>query len=483
MLRLFAISCVVGVAATVTSAPSDVAGDAAKGAKAARTDAPSHYVEESGLPESFMQQLRLLQQKRQVLHTASEYLESAGHIAGAAKPAALAAQEDPPVAATAPTTYTDANGTKFWLHMDFKVPLNWGKWRDPHTQKVTTVWTVQGPRGAAGPQGPVGLMGPPGPPGPPGANAVHDEVDWSQAKGPPGPPGLQGPDGDPGLRGMEGPQGMEGDVGQTMQFGAAHIARIESLMIALTKSLDRAVELDRIASEVIGRRMSALEVHVQHLEHTQAQNQALIDLARKQVQERDPAELKKVIDAGEEVNATARQLLQQDEQIKNRSEALKNEILNINEKGAMDLSSGVKEGEFSSGGRAGPAAYASTQAAPHVGSQLGPPLPHPAFAPIQQGAPLGPPMMQPPMMQPGGPPMQQGPPVQPGFQRLQGPPWQPPLQPPLQQMPPPQHMYTQPGKPARPPGPDPRMPAPVQPLASVSAAWQPPPQQQPPPPR
>lgn len=345
---------------------------------------PAAYIDETQLPESIRQQLKQLQDGRNVLQAASAYLDAFGNVESASglRTASVpslsrAHASGPPVSLTAinpelapvvntsdmptgvmlpqewqlsdPTTpatiSTDVNGTKYWEHGEFKVPLHWGKWVDPTTKKVTTVWTVQGEKGEQGPPGPKGIVGPAGPPGPRGPDNKHELVDWNTAKGPIGEPGPPGPVGDPGIRGIEGPQGPEGDKGATIEFTAKQSATIEALIMSLTKALDKATEMDKIGETVLTKRLEALETHLVNLQATQVHNAALVSQARN-LEQKDPFELKSVLEAGRQVNATAKHLDLESKQIDERSAALKSEIIEMNEQDAMNANADIKTGEF-----------------------------------------------------------------------------------------------------------------------------------------
>jgi len=384
MLPLLAVSCFLGVAAA--SAP--VAG--------AQDDVLTAYLEEGSLPDSFRQQLQQMRDKREVLNTASAFVESV-----AAGASGDDEQKDPVIQPTG--NWADG----FWKQGDFKLPKNWGRWEDPFTKKVTTVWTMQGPKGEPGPPGPLGQQGLPGPSGPDGIDKDPSMVDLSSAKGPVGPPGHPGNEGDPGVRGSFGPPGPPGDQGPTIPFSEKQTARIENLLVALSSSLERAVEMDKIGETVVVKRLEALEKHIAALEATQVKNLELVREA--QAARKNSSEIDKVVAAGLQVNATVRELQKEDEQIQNRSDALKREIIELNAKEAMGTDRNIRPGDFPSASSAagspspcsktgaGPGNvnpfFTSAPQAPAPGQQVASAFslaPAPALPPMQPGYPHDP---------------------------------------------------------------------------------------------
>jgi len=429
MLPLLAASCFLGVAVASASAAG------------ALDDGFTAYLEEGALPDSFREQLQKLRDKREVLKTASAFVES------------VAAGTNGEVAPNVIQPTGDwANG--YWTQGDFKLPKNWGKWEDPFTKKVTTVWTMQGPKGETGPAGPVGQQGLPGPPGPDGIDKDPTLMYLSSAKGPTGPPGHPGNEGDPGVRGTYGPTGPQGDKGPTIPFSEKHTTRIDNLLLALSNSLERAVEMDKIGETVIVKRLEALEKHIMALEATQVKNLELVSEA--QAARKNSSDISKVVAASLQVNATVRQLQREEEQILNRSEMLKREIIELNAKDAMGVDRNIRAGAFPPGGGAVGSGYAGSPS-PCSKTGAGPASANPFFTGVPQAPAPGQrignafslyPAPAPPLMQPGAPPPQGGwggpppPLVQPGVQPLAPQPGGPP----------PQQQYRQ-QQPAAPPTP------------------------------
>lgn len=350
MLPVLAASCFLGVAV-------------ASAAAGAQDDGLTAYLEEGVLPDSFREQLQQMRDKREVLKTASAFVESVaaganGEVGPRPVAAGLLAEEENNQTTDNVINPTGDWAEGFWKHGDFKLPKNWGKWEDPFTKKVTTVWTMQGPKGETGPPGPVGQQGLPGPAGPDGIDKDPATVDLSSAKGEVGPPGHPGNEGDPGVRGTYGPTGPQGDKGPTIPFSEKQTSRIENLLVALSNSLERAVEMDKIGETVIVKRLEALEKHITALEATQVKNLELVSEA--QAARKNSSDVEKVVAASLQVKSTARQLQRQDEQIQNRSEALKKEIIELNAKDAMGADRNIKPGDFPPGGGAVGSGYAGS---------------------------------------------------------------------------------------------------------------------------
>merc|ERR1719291_1407512 len=241
---------------------------------------------------------------------------------------------------------------------------------------------------------------------------------------------------DPGVRGTYGPTGPQGDQGPTIPFSEKQTTRIENLLLALSNSLERAVEMDKIGETVIVKRLEALEKHITSLEATQVKNLELVSEA--QAARKNSSDIKKVVAASLQVNATVRQLQKEEAQILNRSELLKREIIELNARDAMGVDRNIRAGAFPPAAGAGsPSPCSKTGAGPANANPFFTGFPQ-APAPGQQvGSAFSLyPAPAPPLMQPGAPPPHGGwggpppPLVQPGVQPVVPQPGGPP---PLQQ--------------------------------------------------
>merc|ERR1719291_622648 len=168
---------------------------------------------------------------------------------------------------------------------------------------------------------------------------------------------------DPGVRGTYGPTGPQGDQGPTIPFSEKQTTRIENLLLALSNSLERAVEMDKIGETVIVKRLEALEKHITSLEATQVKNLELVSEA--QAARKNSSDIKKVVAASLQVNATVRQLQKEEAQILNRSELLKREIIELNARDAMGVDRNIRAGAFPPAAGAGsPSPCSKTGAGP-----------------------------------------------------------------------------------------------------------------------
>ena len=188
---------------------------------------------------------------------------------------------------------------------------------------VETVWTQQGTPGPPGDVGLIGLQGPAGPAGPAGDDTVAEDVQMEDATGPPGPPGPPGALGDVGLPGLQGDLGPAGPKGQTSEFSPEQRAEFAKVVRLLNQAVKHAAEMDMIENTVLIRRLQRLKSHFARIQGNLTTSERILMEQSKQVELKVKSFLKhdvkvnQTIAAAKKVNDTEKEILYQEEKMKN----------------------------------------------------------------------------------------------------------------------------------------------------------------------
>ncbi|CAJ1394119.1 unnamed protein product [Effrenium voratum] len=191
-------------------------------------------------------------------------------------------------------------------------------------ENVETVWTQPGPPGPTGDVGLMGLRGPDGPAGPPGDDSLMENVDMDELVGPPGPPGNSGAQGDMGKTGPQGDAGPPGPPGKQGEFTEDQKAEFAKVVRQLNKAVKHAAEMDMIENTVLTRRLQRLKHHFALIQANLTMSEKVLmeqsKLVEWKVQNflKTDSKVNKTIAAAKKVKDTEREILEEEEKVKDQ---------------------------------------------------------------------------------------------------------------------------------------------------------------------